>query len=384
MKTTINHEVMRSNNKRSILDVIRNYGPLSKKEIADRINVSVTSVTTFINELLAETIIVTSGAARSTGGRKSELFQSNPDAFYILGVDIQIDRLVMLLLNSNGAILQKDEFCLTQTDEWSVANLLSEALETFCHKAQILPSKLVGIGIAIPGIINKVTDQVDFAPNLGWKNVDLASLLHTPLPLVIENEANAAVIGEVHFGAAQSIDNVIYVSIGAGLGTGLILNRQLFRGPNRLAGEFGHMTIEQNGSPCRCGNRGCWEVYASNQAALQRYEAYSGIKLESYEKLLTLFQENDPAATHAINETIVSLSIGLTNLINGLNPEMIVLGGGIVRIKQLIYADLLRNVKERCWEFSFKAVNLRFSELEDHAAALGVGSLAIERHLELL
>jgi predicted NBD/HSP70 family sugar kinase len=384
MKTTINHELMRSNNKRFILEVIRNHGPLSKKAIADRLHVSITSVTTFINELLAEAIIVSSGSAKSTGGRKSELFQSNPDAFYVIGVDIQVDRLVMLLLNSNSAILQKEEFYLTQTDEWSIAKLLTEALETLCRKARIPTAKLVGLGIGVPGIVNRQTDRIDFAPNLGWKNVDLASLLRNPLPLAIENEANAAVIGEAHFGAAQEIGNVIYVSIGMGLGTGLILNRQLFRGPNGLAGEFGHMTIQHDGSLCRCGNRGCWEVYASNEAALQRYQTYSGAKPATYEKLITLFQTGDPAAVQAINETVMYLGLGLTNLINGLNPEMIVLGGSIVGIGPLIYPDLLKNIKERCFEFSFKKVNLRFSQLDNHAAALGVGSLAIERHLALL
>jgi predicted NBD/HSP70 family sugar kinase len=384
MKTTINHELMRANNKRHIFETVRNHGPLSKKEIAMRLGLSITSVTTFINELLAEAIIVSGGSAKSTGGRKSELFQSNPDAFYVAGVDIQVDRLVMLLLNSNGAILHKDELYLSQTDEWSVANRLTAALEELRQKAGISAAKLVGLGVGVPGIVNQVTGRIDFAPNLGWKNVDLAALLTGQPPLVIENEANAAVIGEAHCGAAQGIGNVIYVSVGVGLGTGLILNHQLFHGPNRLAGEFGHMTIERNGPPCRCGNRGCWEVYASNEAALQRYQAYSRRKPENYEQLLSLFQAGDPAAIKAVNETIPYLSLGLTNLINGLNPEMIVLGGSITQLKQLIYTDLLRNVKARCFEFSFKEVQLRFSELENHAAALGVGNLAIERHLASL
>jgi predicted NBD/HSP70 family sugar kinase len=384
MRTTINHELMRANNKRFILSAIRNFGPLSKKEIAARLGVSITSVTTFINELLAEAIIVSGGNAKSTGGRKSELFQSNPDAFYVAGVDIQVDRLVMLLLNSNGAIIQQDELPLAQTDEWSATRRLPVALTDLCHKAALPATKLVGLGIGVPGIVNQVTERIDFAPNLGWKNVDLAALLPNQPPLIIENEANAAAIGEAHFGAARGIGNVIYVSIGAGLGTGLILNHQLFRGPNRLAGEFGHMTIERDGLSCRCGNRGCWEVYASNKAAIRRFEAYSGRKPENYEKLLALYQAGDPAATQAIDETLLYLGLGLTNLINGLNPEMVVLGGSIVRIKQLIYTDLLRNVKERCAELSFKEVNLRFSELDHHAAALGAGYLAIERHLALL
>jgi predicted NBD/HSP70 family sugar kinase len=385
MKTTINHEVMRSNNKRFILDIIRKDGPLSKKEIADRLRVSITSVTTFINELLAEALIVTGGAAKSTGGRKSELFQANPDAFHVAAIDIQVDRLLVMLLNSNGAILEKEQLDLDATDEWSVAARLKTALESLCQKTRIPVANLAGLGVGVPGIVNPVTNRIDFAPNLGWKNVDLAALLGNNLPpLVIENEANAAVIGETHWGVAQGVGNVIYVSIGIGLGAGLILNRQLYRGPNRLAGEFGHMTIEQNGLPCRCGNRGCWEVYASNEATLRRYEAYSGSKPPNYEEFLKLFETGDPLAKLAMEETVRYLGLGLANLINGLNPEMIILGGGIVRVKQHIYADLLKNIKERCSEFSFKEVNLRFSELENHAAALGVGWLAIERHLALL
>jgi predicted NBD/HSP70 family sugar kinase len=385
MKKAINHEVMRSNNKRFILEVIRKEGPLSKKEIADRLRVSITSVTTFINELLAEALIVTGGAAKSTGGRKSELFQSNPNAFHVAAIDIQVDRLIILLLNADGAILAKERLDLAATDEWSVAARLKTALESLCDKTQIPVVNLAGLGIGVPGIVNPATNRIDFAPHLGWKNVDLATLLGNDLPpLVMENEANAAAIGETHWGAAQGVGNVIYVSVGIGLGAGLILNRQLYRGPNRLAGEFGHMTIEQNGLPCRCGNRGCWEVYASNEATLRRYAAYSGSKLKDYEELLSLFEKGDPVAKLAMEETVRYLGLGLTNLINGLNPEMIILGGGIVRVQQHIYAELLKNIKERCSEFSFKEVNLRFSELENHAAALGVGCLAIERRLALL
>jgi glucokinase-like ROK family protein len=383
MGMTINHELMRANNKRFILDVIRRKGPLSKKEIADRLGVSITSVTTFINELLAEALIVSSGAAKSTGGRKSELFQSNPTAFYVVGVDIQIDRLALLLLNSNGDVLQKEEPPLSRINEWSVAALLAETLKALCRKAEIPTTKVAGIGIAAPGIVNPEDGQIKFAPNLRWKNVKLATLLPDWPFLTIENEANAAALGEAHFGAAQGVANVIYISIGAGIGAGLILNRQLFRGPHSLAGEFGHMTIEPAGLPCQCGNRGCWEVYASNAATLKRYESYSG-KPATYDQLFSLYQQNDPAATQAINKTVTYLGLGLTNLINGLNPEMIVLGGAITRIGSLIYADLLKNIKERCFEFSFKGVTIRFSELENHAAALGAANLAIERHLESL
>ncbi len=382
MKKAINHRIMRTNNKRQILEYIRKNGPVSKRETAQKLGISITTVATFITELLNENRIVAFGNAVSSGGRKSELYRLNPDSLYVIGVDLQVDRLIMLLINLQGSILGIEEVKFNNSNEWEIASLLHQAIFRICNSSRIPISKISGIGIGVPGIVNHHSGIVDFAPNLGWKNVNLSSILPIDLPVIVENEAKAAAVGEFNFGAAQGISNVIYISIGLGIGTGLILNNNLFYGHNYLAGEFGHMSLVPNGLPCRCGKNGCWEVYASNNAALKLYHQYSGTELNSYEELLNAFFKQDPIAAKVFDEIIYYLGLGIANLINGLNPETIIIGGKIIEAENLVIYRLLKEIKDHCFEYSYRGVSLQFSELKNRATALGVGSLMIDNLLK--
>lgn len=383
MKKAINHRIMRSNNKRQIVELLRKNEALTKKEIAQQLGISITTVATFITELINENRIVPSGNAASTGGRKSELYHLNPDSLYVIGVDLQVDRLITLLINLQGQILGIQEVKYNGTDEWQIGTTLYQTLLRLCDSTRTSFSKIAGIGVGVPGIVNHQTGIIEFAPNLGWKNVNLASLIPVDLPIVVENEANAAAIGEkTSFGAAQGRANMIYISVGLGIGTGLILKNDLYCGHNFVAGEFGHMTIVPNGLPCRCGKKGCWEVYASNSAALNLYHHYSNIALDSYDELLTAFFQGDPIATRVINETTDYLGLGIANLINGLNPEMVIIGGKITEAEDFIQYRALKEIKEHCFEYSYRNIEIKFSNLKNKATALGAGSLIIDYILD--
>lgn len=378
MKKSINHQYMRSTNKRLILDFIRKNEPVTKKELADQLGISVTSVATFITELMEEGLISSSGNADSSGGRKSELYRLNPDSLYVFGIDIQIDRLIITLINLSGGIVKDVEIKLDQNNEWFVASLITKSLNQICETVNLPFSKIAGIGIGVPGIVNHHTGIIEFAPNLGWKNVNLTSLLPMEVPIIVENEAKAAAIGELNFGIAKAKTNLIYVSVGSGIGTGLILNGSLYYGHNFLAGEFGHMTIAPQGLPCRCGKEGCWEVYASNDAAMRLYQKKSGIKLQSFDELLEAFYQKNPDAIEVIGRIVHFLGLGIANLINGLNPEVVVIGGKIAEAESLINYRLLKEIKDHCFEYSYRGIELLFSRLKNQATALGAANLMID------
>jgi DNA-binding Lrp family transcriptional regulator len=177
MKKAINHRIMRSNNKRQILEFIRKNGPSTKRGIAQKLGISITTVATFINELLNEDRITASGNAASSGGRKSELYRLNPDSLYVIGVDLQVDRIIMLLINLQGEVLGVEEVKFNRTDEWKIASLLNQAIIKICDSTKIPFAKISGVGIGVPGIVNHQTGIIEFAPNLGWKNVDLPVLM---------------------------------------------------------------------------------------------------------------------------------------------------------------------------------------------------------------
>lgn len=380
MAKIINQELMRATNKGQILRFIRHHAaPVSKKEIADQLGFSTTSVATFINELIQEGKIIEGGIAPSTGGRKSMLYRFNPEALYVIGIDLQVDQLIGVLLNFNGERMASRTMTLPDQDEWRVAGLIDQMVQEFCAAEGILPEKLAGVGVAVPGTVRRETSLIEFAPNLGWRNVNLRQLLAFPQGLLVENEANAGAFAEKTYGAGRFAESLIYISIGIGVGTGLILSQNLYTGFSEQAGEFGHMTVESEGLPCGCGGRGCWEAYTSNVAVLKRYTRLSGKALNSFEEFLNLLAQGDSVAEEVRQFLTKYLAIGIANMVNGFNPERVIIGGEIAKAKQLLYADLWKQCKERCLERSFLGLEIVFSELGEKVSALGVAGMMLEQ-----
>jgi predicted NBD/HSP70 family sugar kinase len=161
-----------------------------------------------------------------------------------------------VLTNSLGVVIATKDTPFQNRDEWYVINFLNQNINQFINENNVPFEKIGGIGIGVPGIVQNISGLIDFAPNLGWQNVHLQQLLNINKPILIENEANAAAIGEKTFGVAGKVSNLLYISVGMGIGCGLILNGKLFTGNSYYAGEFGHMTVEPAGLTCRCGNQG--------------------------------------------------------------------------------------------------------------------------------
>lgn len=375
----INQESMRARNKSLILEYIQKSGPVTKAEIATTLGLSSTTVATFINELNAEAKIIHCGTAKSTGGRKSALYQLNPDACFFLGIDLQVERIIGILMNFCGETILSREYHLENKDEWSVSETINNLVTTLARQKKIPLSKITGIGIGVPGIVNS-TGIIELAPNLGWKNVNLKELLPIDVPILIENEANAALWGEKSFGAARRTINTVYVSVGMGIGCGLLLNGRLYIGHTSHAGEFGHMTIEpDDGLPCRCGNYGCWEAYASNNATLKLYAQKSGQTLSSYEDFIALVRFGDPLALAILECTAKYLGIGIANIVNSINPEMVIIGGKITELQDIVAKPLLKQIKESCLDKTFSGLTFKFTTLKNQACAMGVAGLFIEK-----
>lgn len=383
-KRAINQELMRNNNKAQILRCVKAKQVVSKRELAEELGLSTTTVSTFIRELEQENLIQNSGTARSTGGRRSLLYQLNPDYCYTLGLDLQVDRIVGVILDFKGDIRAEKEIPFREQDEWKVVPLLKSFITDLLTEHEIPWPKLGGIGIGVPGVLSNEAESIDFAPNLGWKNVDLPAMLALDKPVYLENEANAGALGEVVFGLGQNVAHLAYISVGMGIGCGLIIDHKLFAGHLRNAGEFGHMTVEPEGFPCRCGNKGCWEVYASNSAALRMYTERTNNDRITFLEFLHRCHENDPHATEVLQTVTTYLGLGIASVINGLNPEMVIIGGEITNVKSLIFNSLLREIKERTLEKSFTGVRLEFSQLGNKAAALGMGTIVLEKIVNAL
>jgi predicted NBD/HSP70 family sugar kinase len=211
-----------------------------------------------------------------------------------------------------------------------------------------------GIGIALPGRVDIATNKLIFAPNLGWKALDLKTRLEkaTGLSVELENAANACALAELWCGRhGESVRNLVAITVSEGIGVGMILNGQLVRGSTGMAGEFGHVTIQENGPQCPCGNRGCWELCASNSAAVRYYQESIPSRRKSnapsFDDLLRLAEQGDAKAIDALERMAKYLGAGIAMLITGLAPDVIVIVGEVTRAWERIGPVVQQELKER-------------------------------------
>ena len=273
-----------------------------------------------------------SGRGRRLSAVHGVLLELNPEAGTILGLEIGVDFILLMLTDFKAQVLWRWEERNgdNRDPEWALGRVC-ELIEQAFAKSREFGLSVLGIGVGIPGLVDVETGVVLFAPNLRWKDVPVRDVLRKrfPVPIIVDNDANTAALGEKYFGAAQDSDIFVYLTVGVGLGGGVFIGDQLYRGHRGYAGEVGHMTLVENGMVCNCGNRGCWETLVSQTAVLNRVkraiQAGESTKLVSDEDgsivigdVLRATHENDPVARAALQETGHYLGIGIANLVQRL------------------------------------------------------------------
>ena len=265
--------------------------------------------------------------------------------------------------------------------------MIREAMADAAAEADIPEDGFIGIGLGSPGPLDRSTGTVIETPNLGWRNFPLRDLVSNAigLPAELDNDANAATIGEWWAGAARGCDNVIGVTLGTGIGGGIVLDGQIFHGASDAAGEIGHMSIDSTGRKCKCGNYGCLEAYASGPAIAAR--AVEGL-LTGEESLLpslvdgdisritaeTVYEgivAGDAFAKEVMRDTAKFLGSGIANLINILNPEIVVISGGVTRAGDQLLEPLRNEVRRRAFRPAFENCRIVTSELGSKAGVIG-------------
>jgi glucokinase len=257
-----------------------------------------------------------------------------------------------------------------------------------------------GIGIGAPGPLNRKTGTVIQSPNLGWRNFPLRDLISNAvnLPAVLDNDANCATYGEWWLGAGRNVDTLIGLTLGTGIGGGIVLNGEIFHGVSDAAGEIGHMTIEANGRKCPCGNYGCLEAYASGPAiarrAIEGLEAGAeslladlvGNRLENitaatvYEAVIN----GDPYANEVMRETAKFLGAGVANIVNIFNPDMIVISGGVTKAGDHLFVPLRAEVRRRAFKSALDACQLTAAQLPGTAGVIGAAGVLKKDHFGVI
>ncbi|OGP60602.1 MAG: hypothetical protein A2V65_02500, partial [Deltaproteobacteria bacterium RBG_13_49_15] len=261
-------------------------------------------------------------------------------------------------------------------------------------QAQITSVKLTAVGVGAPGLSNPEQGILFTSPNLpGWQNVPLMDILGKEFgkKTFLINDANAAALGELYFGAAKGARNFIYITISTGIGGGFVIGGKLYTGARGIAGEVGHMTIDDDGPLCRCGNRGCWETLASGtalaRAAKQRMkegvrtsllEDVDEIDKVTAEVIYKAAQAGDNLAGELIAQTGYYIGVGMANLINLFNPELIVIGGGLSHMGNKLLEPAYQVAGERAFGEAYKSVRFALAELGRNSGVIGAAMFALE------
>jgi predicted NBD/HSP70 family sugar kinase len=319
---------IRDNNRDLVLEVLRRNQPISRVEIARRSGLQRSTVSSIVDGLIEEQWVREGSVVKTERGRRPTMLAMNDDLL-LLVADIRPTKAILGVVDLNGRFLDRTMVPIIADPKQGV-DLLAEGMQRLQSH---FPGKTwEGVGISLPGRINKITHRLAWAPNLPWVGFDIRGTLQRALNLQVEleNAANACLLSEVWFGHMEGIQNAVLVTISEGVGAAAIVNGTLMEGADGLAGELGHVPVSDSGPRCACGEVGCWEMFASSRAALRYlHEEMKGKGAATIQELMNLEASGDPAAHAALHRQAEWIGRGLRVVTAAFNPELILFVGDI-------------------------------------------------------
>ncbi len=348
-------ETARDINRLIVIDMIRTRQPISRADLARLSGLQRSTISVITQQLIEEQWITEGAFGYLPRGRKPRFLHLNVERAGIIGINVRPTSTTIALADLNGRFIAQESFPTAAEPQAFIKDLCERVSDFIKLRPQIFYE---GIGVSLPGPVNHLSQRLVFAPNLGWRDVDLKKPLEstTGLLVEIENAANACALAEIWFGQhIEGVRDLIAVTVSEGVGTGIIANGQLVNGSTGVAGEFGHVSINEDGPSCKCGNHGCWEVYASNSAAIRAYvQTTSGNRTSktrsdepTFDDILRLAAQGDVKAAEALNRMGHYLGVGMSMLITGIAPQLIVLVGEVTRAWERVGPLIKKVVAER-------------------------------------
>ena len=383
--------LMRELNRLLILNGVRVSGPITRVAVAHRTGLSRTTVSSIVDELLTDNLLFEGKTveAAPTGGRRATLLHFNADAGYVIGVDMGRSHLTLLLTNLAGQIIARRSgpFNASLGPEVCLQQVIASLME-FTAEHQIGWHQIIGVGLGIPGPMDAASRMLVRPPRMpGWDQFDMRTVMERAckVPMYFDNDANMGARGESQYGAARNVDHMAYVKVATGIGCGLIVNGDIYRGSSGAAGELGHVTIDDNGPLCDCGNRGCLEVVAG--AAAVTMAAARGVYPDSggtsagpldVADVVQAALAGDTVAQEAIERAGYHIGIALAGLVNIFNPSLILLDGSMARAGEFLLGPIRQGIARRSLAASSATTRIEMAQLGDNAIALGAVATVIE------
>jgi len=378
-------QLMKSANKSTVLNKVRQYGPISRAEIAKETGITPPTVSSIVKELMGEKLVVESVLGESQGGRKPTMLLLNKNDHYVIGVDAGSDSIKVCVSDLVGTILVRSELPIySHTTIENFLAVMIQAIELGIKYMGANGNKVIGIGIAMHGVVEVATGTSLYSANSGLRNVQIKEVLEKTFDrqVIVENNSRAMALGEYWFGDYGALESFAFINIGRGVGSGIIEDGKLRYGAQDIAGEIGHMTISLDGEKCSCGNQGCFETFVTGNAIVRRAKKQIPDAPDdlSGEKVYEYALKGQKAYQSVLEETGVLIGIGIVNLIHSVNPEKIVLGGGVMKSHEFLMPSILATIQQRALtEKARKNTIINLSRIGDDVTVLGAAALVLKR-----
>jgi len=387
-------------NKIRILSLVRNSKGISQADLARETNLSPTTVFRVVEKLISEGLIKEIGPGQSNGGRRPTILKFDGTNRYVIGIDLGTTNIYGILTDLNAKVIAEEKVPTeVSLGFYKVSERTSGVIQTLLNNLSSDQKKRVyGIGIAVAGLINRKKRIVEFSPDFHWHDVDIVgeiSKWHN-YPIFFDNVTRVMAQGELCFGIGKTYKNFVFINIGYGIGAGIVINGELLYGSSGMAGEFGHINVDKD-SPiqCECGNFGCLESLASGNALakIARMKLKNGeksilfemsggdIKSITAEMIANAAKAGDLMAAQIFETALEYLGIGIANLINLFNPEVVVLGGGVTQAGDFLFDKVREATRKRALQRMSRTVDIIPAIFGMKAAAMGAISLILDQLL---
>jgi predicted NBD/HSP70 family sugar kinase len=366
-------------NRSLIISKIIEHGLISRADLAKITGLNKATISVQAAELLAEELIIETQSEHKNLGRRPIMLSINKQAGFALGIDLDKSNITFTLSDISGTPLDTHSIVMETSDYNLILKLLTEQITTYKEKCSHARYGLVGVVIGIHGIVNN-DETIYFVPYHQWHNKDLKTDLNneTGINIFIENNANLCSFAEIVYKHYHS-ENLLSVSSYSGIGLGIMVKGKLLKGCDGYAGEIGHMIIVPDGLPCRCGNLGCWEQYASESSFVKKLsESHNHIDV-TYDNIHQWFIEQDTITNRLMKDYLKFLSYGLNNIINLYNPEILVINSELLRL----YPNALEEIKAHLTSTVGQYRKLQISDFGKGACSMGACALAIKKFLDV-
>ncbi len=367
-------------NRSSILNAIRAHGPIARTDLARLTGLSPAAVTVLTASLIEDGLIFEKQEGDSRGGRRPILLALDGSRACVVGIKLAEEHATFALANLNSDVLARHHVELGARDPTSVSDLLAAGVRSLLAQAGVDRSRLLGIGVGLAGVIDSAAGICLVSPHNAWRNVPFATLLEDRLefPVYLDNNVNTLTRMEQLYGLGQHIRDFLVVTIGRGVGMGMVISGQVYRGSRGGGGEFGHIVIDPEGPVCTCGNRGCLETFVAEPWLLRR-AALNGLDVATPEDLIRAAEDGNAVALETLARAGRVLGNALASLVNLLNPALIIISGEGVRDGRFLLGPMRAAMDEHIFDQLGVGMELRIEPLGDDAWALGAASLVLGR-----